>query len=102
MAAAKNQSQHGNRASIGGRRRGRRTWRMMDNPTRLPVPSCSRQGALSSSLGMMVAIVAIKPLEYKPPVACAEESCAHEGTAPVAPEHEAPPPASGAHAPHGE
>ncbi|MEI9886923.1 MAG: hypothetical protein WDN08_10590 [Rhizomicrobium sp.] len=49
-----------------------------------------------------MAIVAIKPLEYKPPVACAEESCAHEGTAPVAPEHEAPPPASGAHAPHGE
>jgi len=60
-------------------------------------------GALILVVAMMAAILAIKPLEFKPVAACEGEACAHEGAPaegkPEGVSHAAPP--AGEHAPEG-
>jgi hypothetical protein len=66
-------------------------------------PMALAAGGAILVLAMMAAIVAIKPLDFSPPRACAEGACEHEGGAasrePEGTSHEHAPPA--AHAPEG-
>lgn len=57
-------------------------------------PVALAAGGIVLVLGMMAAIVTMKPLDFSPPKACAGEACAHAGGEPEGTSHEMAPPAA--------